>query len=147
MTLGLSWLDREWSTSALERGEQGWDWFSIQLENEQEIVLFQIRNRSGQISPYSAGLIVSPDGTTQRLTYQDFTITPVLTWKSPDSGIVYPSKWIVSIASKALVLEIEPFIPNQEHSHSFRYWEGAVKVHSDNVKGFGYVELTGYSRN
>ena len=27
---GHSWMDREWSTSALEKGQIGWDWFALQ---------------------------------------------------------------------------------------------------------------------
>ena len=37
---GLAWLDREWSTSALEKSESGWDWFSIQLSDNREIMVF-----------------------------------------------------------------------------------------------------------
>ena len=28
---GSSWMDHEFGTSLLEKGQKGWDWFSIQL--------------------------------------------------------------------------------------------------------------------
>ena len=30
---GLAWLDREWSTSSLEPGIVGWDWFALHLSD------------------------------------------------------------------------------------------------------------------
>ncbi len=43
-------------------------------------------------------------------------------------------------------LYVAPLIKNQEHQHSFVYWEGAIEVESDQVSGYGYVELTGYEK-
>ncbi|MBK7252974.1 MAG: hypothetical protein IPI04_03425 [Ignavibacteria bacterium] len=30
---GYSWMDREWSTSALSEDQKGWDWFALQLDD------------------------------------------------------------------------------------------------------------------
>src|SRR5688500_20279899 len=30
---GQSWMDREWSTSALSGDQVGWDWFALQLSD------------------------------------------------------------------------------------------------------------------
>ncbi len=50
--------------------------------------------------------------------------------------------------SRALELEIEPLLADQELRHSFVYWEGAVRATGSRagepVAGYGYVELTGY---
>ncbi len=89
-------------------------------------------------------LIVFPTGNSQRLQREDFIIKPTSTWKSPQSGVTYPSRWSMEIPSHHLTFEVEPYINSQEHLHSFRYWEGAVKVQSKNTTGFGYAELTGY---
>ncbi len=40
---GLSWLDREWSTSALDENQLGWDWFSAQLADGSDFMYYQIR--------------------------------------------------------------------------------------------------------
>ena len=39
---GLSWLDREWSTSALAADQVGWDWFALQLADHHVGVLFLV---------------------------------------------------------------------------------------------------------
>ncbi len=35
---GRSWLDREWSTSALAEDQVGWDWFSLQLDSGDDLM-------------------------------------------------------------------------------------------------------------
>ena len=30
---GTAWMDHEWFSHLLEPGQTGWDWFSVQLEN------------------------------------------------------------------------------------------------------------------
>jgi predicted secreted hydrolase len=37
---GLSWLDREWSSSALSADQAGWDWFALQLDDGSELMLY-----------------------------------------------------------------------------------------------------------
>ena len=46
---GLSWMDHEWSTSALGAEQAGWDWFSIQLDDNTELMLFQLRRADGTV--------------------------------------------------------------------------------------------------
>lgn len=141
---GSSWLDKEWSTSALERGESGWDWFSIQLNDKRELMLFQIRSGTGEISPYSSGSYIDQEGDKTALASDDFSLTPTDTWTSPATGSEYPVAWTIEIPSLKLKLQLEAFIKNQEHRHSFRYWEGAINVSAGSVDGHGYAELTGY---
>lgn len=141
---GSSWMDKEWSTSALEPEYEGWDWFSLQLDTNQELMLYQLRSKYGGVSPFSSGSYVAPNGDKITLDHDQYVITPVETWKSPHSGAVYPARWIVEIPSLDLKFDIIPLMSDQEHQHSFQYWEGAIKIESDDVGGFGYVELTGY---
>jgi len=141
---GLSWIDREWSTSALGENQEGWDWFSIQLNDGREIMLYQLRLKDGGIDPFSSGSIVNKNGDLTPLKAADFEIEVLDTWKSSKTGIDYPSKWRISIPDHDIKLTVIPFIPNQELQVSFIYWEGAVKVSGDTVSGKGYVELTGY---
>jgi len=55
---GLSWKDHEFSTSALAEGQIGWDWFSIQLDNQTELMLFYLRREDGSIDPFSSGTLI-----------------------------------------------------------------------------------------
>ncbi len=141
---GLSWLDREWSTSALGEDQKGWDWFSLQLEDGREIMLYQLRLKDGGIDPFSSGSLIGTSGDVTPLKAGDFEIEVLDTWKSPNTKVVYPSKWQISIPKHDIVLTVIPLLGNQELLVSFTYWEGAVKVVGDGLSGKGYVELTGY---
>jgi predicted secreted hydrolase len=148
---GWSWMDHEWSTSALSKDQQGWDWFSIQLDQGGELMVFQIRREDGSIDPFSSGLWVHPDGSFTPLGRDDFAIEVTDTWRSPHSGATYPAGWRVGVPSAGLSLEVLPRMADQELNVSYAYWEGAVAVtgvHNDApVSGGGYVELTGYSES
>ena len=148
---GLSWMDHEYSTSALSTDQTGWDWFSFQFEDGTELMLFQIRRSDGGIDPFSSGTWISADGDALDLKRDDFTVDVESTWRSPRSGAVYPAKWKITIPSLDLSLSAQPFIDDQELNLSYAYWEGAVQVsgsHEDRpIRGSGYVELTGYSQS
>ena len=141
---GLSWLDREWSTSALGENQEGWDWFSIQLNDGREIMLYQLRLKDGGIDNYSSGSIVNKNGDLTPLKAADFEIEVLDTWKSKASGTLYPSKWQISIPGHDIELTVVPLLQDQELLHSFIYWDGAVKISGEGFSGKGYVELTGY---
>lgn len=148
---GWSWMDHEFSTSALAEGQVGWDWFSIQLDDGSELMVFTLRREDGTIDPFSAGTWIAPDGSTQALARDAFDIRPTSEWRSPHSGAVYPAGWQVSIPALDLELTIAPLMSDQELNLSFIYWEGAVAVNGrrggNPVEGFGYVELTGYAKS
>ena len=61
---GLSWMDHEWSTSALGAEQVGWDWFSLQLDDNTELMLFQLRRADGTVDAFSSGTLIAADGST-----------------------------------------------------------------------------------
>lgn len=146
---GSSWLDREWSTSALGPDLEGWDWFSLQLDDGRELMLFRLRRKDGARDPYDSGTLVRGPDTSRRLAGEDFEIEVTDRWTSPDGAAVYPSGWRLELPSEGLELEVEPLLRDQELRLSVRYWEGAVRVrgrsHGSEIGGRGYVELTGYA--
>ncbi len=145
---GLSWKDHEWSTSALGHEQIGWDWFALQLSNGQDLMFYQLRRRDGTLSPFTNGVLVSPDGTTTPLAPTDVTLDVLDTWTSPRSDAAYPARWRLRLPSENLDLQITPHMPDQELDVSVRYWEGAVRIEGtvdgEAVSGHGYVEMTGY---
>jgi len=143
---GQSWLDREWSTSALGPDQEGWDWFSLQLDDGRDLMYYQLRQTDGSPSTFSEGVIVGPDGATQRLDRSDVTVVVLDTWNSPDGTHTYPVEWTLQVPNEGIDLQITSVIPNQELDVSVRYWEGSVQVEGS-ATGRGYVEMTGYGES
>ena len=46
---GSAWMDREFGTWTPTENQKGWDWFSIQLDNECELMCYQFRNSEKHI--------------------------------------------------------------------------------------------------
>jgi predicted secreted hydrolase len=145
---GSSWLDREWSTSVLGDDQVGWDWFSLQLEDDYELMYYQLRKNDGTADPLSSGVIVDPKGKTRPIKSRDLQVQILNRWQSPETGAYYPNHWKIIYPEAGLALEIIPVLPGQEMKTSVRYWEGAVDVKGEflgrRIEGVGYVELTGY---
>ncbi len=148
---GESWMDHEFSTSALAPDQIGWDWFALQLDDGSDLMLFTLRRSDGTIDPYSIASLIRPDGKIQSLSSNEFSIDVNGSWISPHSNAKYPSGWAISIPSQKIKLTVIPLIKDQELNLSFIYWEGAVRVEGmvagQQVSGFGYVELTGYAQS
>jgi predicted secreted hydrolase len=144
---GTTWKDHEFSTSALGQNAQGWDWFGLQLDDNRELMLGQIRLQDGGLEPAFGGILVNPDGSTRYLKHDDFTIESTGTWTSPHTGAVYPAGWNISIntgESEPLHITLTPLLADQElYGGTTDYWEGAVRITGDQT-GYGYAELTGY---
>jgi predicted secreted hydrolase len=151
---GTSWMDHEFGSADLESDLVGWDWFSIQLADRSELMLYGLRRRDGSPDPVSSGTVVSPDGRVRRLDLAEFTIQVTGLWTSPNSRAVYPSQWSIRIPSLDLTLQVTPLMADQElrtsRSTQVTYWEGAVAVAGSmqgrTMTGQGYVELTGYDQ-
>jgi predicted secreted hydrolase len=150
---GLSWFDHEFSTSSLGKDQVGWDWFCIQLENREEIMLYAMRDKSGAIDPVSEGTWVKADGASERLLPGSFTIEKRGTWQSPRNGAIYPAGWHITVPGHRADIIVSPTMADQELRLSKMgapaYWEGACTIEGQvagaPVKGVGYTELTGYA--
>ncbi len=147
---GLSWMDHEFFTSQIAKGILGWDWFSIQLDNQMEIMLYLFRLKGGEIDPVSSGTIVKTDGEAVHLLSSEISIIHTGTWKSGKSGAVYPSVWQIDIHEHEISLEVKPVFKEQELVTKQKiYWEGSCKVSGtlkgQRISGLGYAELTGYA--
>lgn len=146
---GWSWMDHEFSTSALSSEQVGWDWFALRLDDGTDLMVFQIRRDDGTVDPFSSGSLINPDGTTRHLIRDAFEVEVGDTWRSPRSGARYPIRWAVRVPDADLELQVEPHVKDQELDLSYTYWEGAVSFTGEHegkaVAGDGYVEMTGYA--
>jgi predicted secreted hydrolase len=147
---GLAWKDHEFSTSALDKDQTGWDWFSLQFEDGSALMLFQLRERGGGTSSSSSATYITAKGTSQAIQKEDFEITVGEEWRSPHTQGVYPAAWEIRLAEPDCSLRVRPWMADQEiHFPTVTYWEGAV--HFEGIcndvpaSGNGYVELTGYA--
>jgi predicted secreted hydrolase len=150
---GSAWMDHEFFTHQLASDQVGWDWFSLQLEDNSELMLFQIRRKDGSIDPFSAGTYVDAQGRARHLKKEDFELTPKgTTWSSAHTHAVYPIQWVIRVPSLKITLDSWTTLPSQEFATvsevSPSYWEGAIFLHgatgSKPLGGSGYLEMTGY---
>jgi predicted secreted hydrolase len=145
---GTSWMDHQWGPIAITSGTgSGWDWFSMQLSNGQQYMLFFIKNKKGQIVE-TAGTRVAHDG--KDITYLTAASTGEKAtgfWTSPATRIKYGSGWQVTVPGGQLT--VTPILRDQEvdllKTQMNVYWEGDVtikgKIGGTTVSGDGYTEL------
>jgi predicted secreted hydrolase len=153
---GVSWMDHEFFTHQLEPNQVGWDWISIQLEDNTELMLFRIRRTDGSIDPYSSGTFVDANGAASHLLPSDFVLRPAgAVWTSPATHATYPIEWNVSVPKLNLDLHATTSLPSQEMTALSKitpnYWEGAIALTghkgSATVHALGYLEMTGYDHS
>ena len=150
---GVAWMDHQWG-NFISLGGGGWDWFSVQLSNDTEMMIYLLRDAVGNITATYAGYI-HPNAQEQLLPASALHVTVLRHWKSPVTGANYPSGWQLAINAPQLqaALTLQPELKNQElvvyQSTGNSYWEGAVSVQGSSqgksIGGEGYVELTGYA--
>ncbi len=145
---GDSWMDHEWFSSALGEEQTGWDWFSLQLDDQRELMLFQVRQHDPSLAPFKYGLFIDQYGNTQLLAPNQIILEKLRTWRSEMSQSEYPVHWKVEIPPLEMLLDIEAAMDAQERTDSFRYWEGVIDVNGQEgatpLTGHGYLEMTGY---
>jgi predicted secreted hydrolase len=151
---GEGWFDQEWATNQLAADQVGWDWFSLQFEDGSELMIYQLRLADGSADPISSGTYIAADGEVTPVSRPDFELIPLRTWKSAESGGVYPLDWRIKIPKLNLDITTRAAFETQELVlNPIIYWEGAVNVSPTNEAGSGasgkhgkgYMELTGYA--
>ena len=150
---GTSWMDHEFGSADLDKNLVGWDWFSLQLDDQRELMLYRLRRADGSAHPASSGTLIDRDGRGHHLLIGDFTLEPISYWTSPVSKARYPQRWRLTIPSQQLSLELVPRMAEQElspkRSTQITYWEGAIETtgtaQGKPIHGQGYMELTGYA--
>ena len=151
---GTAWMDHEFFSQEMGEGQVGWDWMSIQLDNETELMLYRIRASEGEGRDFLAGTYVDPAGRSRHLKASDIAFRPGKTWTSKETGAHYPIEWTIEIPSLAMNLDCRTPLASQEivteRGIGPNYWEGAVDYRGSaagrSVAGVGYLEMTGYDK-
>ena len=147
---GVSWMDKEFGSNQLGARQIGWDWFSLQLEDGRDLMLYLLRDRRNQVD-FAHGTLISKEGRTLYLESGEWSVRSTGGWTSPHSGARYPAGWQVRVPDEGLDLVVTPEAPDSENVSrilpGLAYWEGPVRVEtSRGIRlGQGYVELTGYA--
>ncbi|MBI3089167.1 MAG: carotenoid 1,2-hydratase [Candidatus Tectomicrobia bacterium] len=151
---GHTWMDHEFGSNQLRPEVAGWDWFSMQLDDGTDLMVYHLRRKDGGIDPYSTGSVVGADGSSRHLPFGSFTIAATGSWTSPQSAARYPMGWRVEVPSEKLAVTLEPALEDQElvtkASTRVTYWEGSVRIRGTKagkpISGLGYVEMVGYAK-
>jgi predicted secreted hydrolase len=152
---GTAWMDHEFFTQQLGSNQIGWDWFSLQLDDNTELMLFRLRLKDGSIDPFSSGTYIDPSGTATHLLQKDFALQPLgEAWPSKANHAVYPVQWQITIPSLKIDVRVTTPLQQQELASqttlSPSYWEGAIRIagtrNARQLTGVGYLEMTGYDR-
>jgi predicted secreted hydrolase len=149
---GTAWFDKQWGDFISVKGG-GWDWYALQLDDNTEVMIFDVRSPNGQRAILYGSYVDAVGGVTD-IRPDEMSVEATGQWRSPHSGATYPSGWRVRLPAQGLDLAIRPLLADQELDTSATtglfYWEGAVEVSGTragrSVGGHGYVELTGYAR-
>lgn len=151
---GLAWMDHEFASEQLSMAESGWAWFSIQLENGEELMLYHLRKTDGTYEPTALGSHIGADGTVTPLPAPTaYQIAETRHWTSPHSGGRYSVSWVITLPGEDARLEVNAAVDDQEmnmtRSSGLSYWEGATRItgiwRGEPVRGAGYTELVGYA--
>ena len=134
---GRGWLDREWSSQPLEADQEGWDWFSLHLDDGHRLMAFRLRGGA----PFAYASWITPDGTLIPYGADDLTLEPL--GSARVAGRDVPVRWRLTLAPEEVDLTVEAENPMAWQGTLFPYWEGPVRA-SGSHEARGYLEMTGY---
>ncbi|MBU2879743.1 lipocalin-like domain-containing protein [Aliiglaciecola lipolytica] len=136
---GQGWFDHEWSAGLSDQATEGWDWFSLHLQDGRKLMLYQVRH--GQLRNSWFGSLISSNGDKTHLTEQD--IAASINGYSEIDGVKVPLNWSISLPQHQIDIRVSAFKKDQYNRGMFPYYEGAVSIEGSH-KGLGFMELTGY---
>ena len=134
---GRGWLDREWSSQPLEADQEGWDWFSVHLDDGHRLMAFRLRGGT----PYAYASWIAPDGRLTPYGADAIDLTPLD--ESTVAGRPVPTRWRLRLPAEGVDVEVAAVNPLSWQPTLFPYWEGPVTVTGSHA-GEGYLEMTGY---
>ena len=143
---GVGWMDHQWMDALAEKG---WQWFSIQLDDQTDIICWNIVSLDGIVES-SDLTMMRPDGTLYHTT--DIELVSSDSWESPLTEQLYGTTWNLHESKNAVDLDIFARLPQQEiillkdvPSYTWQIWEGGTtvsgQIDGSTVSGIGYAEL------
>jgi predicted secreted hydrolase len=144
---GIAWFDHEYGyMDGVTR--RGWDWYSIQLDDNTEYMIYAISRPDHTKEASSRACKIDQAGAELCIPFSDVRVDPLGFWQSPATKAQYPSGWHMVIGQFGLDVDILPTAADQEFRFMNRaYWEGSCKVIGKPANGLSYTELVGYARS
>lgn len=136
---GQAWFDREWSSQMLAADQQGWDWFSLRLDQETALMVYRIRS---DLDDHLYASLMTLQGDTETLGAEDIAITPIED-ADPLSNNGYPQSFHIAIPKRAIDIRVSVTNPKQIMRFGIEYFEGMVTF-TGSHQGRGFLEMTGY---
>ena len=141
---GTSWMDRQWG---YWDPREAWDWFSLQLDNGMQLVLYKVFGSDATSQVYLYMSAIDAQGRTYDINQSGGKVRIALDyngyWRSPDTRQVYSSGWNITVPELGLQLWISPIKKEQEvldyplsnGAIALKpFWEGGCAVFG-NIKG------------
>lgn len=145
-------MDHEISSSQLDKTQVGWDWLSVRLHDETEVMLYILRDAEGRPTAHSKLAWIDREGGLVQQGPEDFTWEVIDTWTSPETSGEYPQRIRFRATrpdGRQVDWLVRPWFAKQEmigHLGGISYWEGGCEILQDGkVIGEAYMELTGYA--
>ncbi len=104
-------MDHQWGNFIVASGG-GWDWYSLQLDDRTELMLYVLRGVDGQTTGVY-GTQVLADGSLVDLQPGTVSAEALGRWTSPHTGAEYPAGWRLRLPSGER-LELSPQLVDQE---------------------------------
>ena len=149
---GPSWFDHEWATNQLAANQVGWDWFSLQLDDGSDLMLFHFRTKNGGRDPNSCGHFRRCDrGLATPLARPTLRSNPIETWSAPNRRPSIPVEMADHDPAVELRLDVGAALKDQElrlkpsPTGKVPFALRALPTQGD-VKGSGYLRNDGYAR-
>lgn len=149
---GNLWFDRQWNCNGVTDKNLAWDWFSVQFENNTELMVYKLYHKEKDSVEVVGGSYIDAKGEWIRLDKEEIVLLEKEYWFSHLSERSYPSKWSIEIDKLDLKVELRPVFNAQElelkffRFKKFYYWEGMCKAvatqNSEKISGNAYVEMT-----
>lgn len=136
---GQGWMDREWSSQPLATDQKGWDWFSLHLDSDEKLMVFQLRNNQGRY--FYSGTWISAEAKATPLKQGQIQLQPLDITQV--AGRQIPTRWQLTIPDKDLDITIQALNPDAYMDTSIPYWEGPIHFDGSH-SGRGFLEMTGY---
>ena len=138
---GNAWFDREWGSQMLAEDQQGWDWFSLRLNEHTALMVYRIRSTD---KDYLYGSLMQRDGTIRTLSSEDIIIKSRFSNQSV-ANAEYPDSFAIEIAQEEIDITVKVINKSQIMRFGIEYFEGMVSF-SGSHQGQGFLEMTGYEK-